>query len=99
MTAIECFPCSTVIKDLQAFLRVINFYHRFVPATAQLLHPLYNALVSRTSPVNCSTSMNNAFHDAKTALASTTLLVHPPQEAPTAVTVNASDLAVEGILK
>ena len=54
MTAIQDIPCPTVIKELQAYLGVINFYHRFVPATAQLLHPLYSTLVgrpTRTSPV------------------------------------------------
>ena len=99
VTAIQYCPCPRVIKGLQAFLGAINFYHRFVPATAQLLHPLYNALVSRTSPVKWSTPTDKVFHDAKTVLASTTLLVHPPQDAPTAVTVDASDLAVEGILE
>ena len=80
VTAIQDFPCPTVIKELQAFLGVINFYHRFVPAAAQLLHPLYSALVghpTRTSLVKWSTPMNKSFHDAKTALASATLLVHP----------------------
>ena len=43
--------------------------------------------------------MDKAFHDAKTALASATLLVHPRQDAPTAVTVDASDLAIGGILE
>ena len=102
VTAIQDFPCPTVIKELQAFLGVINFYHRFVPAPAQLLHPLYSALVgcpTRTSLVKWSTTMDKAFHDAKTALASATLLVHPHQDASTAVTVNASDLATGGILE
>ena len=87
VTAIQDFPRPTVIKikELQAFLGVINFYHRFVPAAAQLLHPLYIALVgcpTRTSPVKWSTPMDRAFHNAKTALASATLLVHPRQDAP-----------------
>ena len=102
MTAIQDFPRPTVIKELQAFLGGINFYHRFVPATAQLLHPLYSALVgrpTRTSPVKWLTPMDRAFHDAKTALASATLLVHPRQDAPTAVTVDASDLAIGGVLE
>ena len=85
VTAIQNFPRPTVIKELQAFLGVINFYHRFVPATVQLLHPLYSALVgrpTRTSLLKWSTPMDRAFHDAKTALASATLLVHPRQDAP-----------------
>ena len=102
MTAIQDFPRPTVIKELQAFLGVINFYQRFVPAAAQLLHPLYSALVghpTRTSPVKWSTPMDRAFYDAKTVLASATLLVHPRQDAPMAVTIDASDLAIGGILE
>ena len=47
VTAIKEFPRPTKIKELQAFLGVINFYHRFVPAAAQLLLPLYNVFLSR----------------------------------------------------
>ena len=97
VTAIQDFPCPTVIKELQAFLGLINFYHRFVPAAAQLLHPLYSALVghpNRTSLVKWLTPRDKAFHDAKTALASATLLVHSRQDAHTVVTVDASDLAI-----
>ena len=102
VTAIKEFPRPTTIKELQAFLGVINFYHRFVPAAAQLLLPLYNVLVgrpARTSPVKWSTTMDKAFQDAKTALASATLLVYPRADAPTAVTVDASDMAIGGTLE
>ena len=43
--------------------------------------------------------MDKAFHNIKTALASATLLVHPCQDAPTAVTLDASDLAIGGFLE
>ena len=102
VTAIKEFPRPTTIKELQAFLGVINFYHRFVPAAAQLLLPLYNVLVgrpARTSPVKWSTTMDKAFQDSKTALASATLLVYPRADAPTAVTVDASDMAIGGTLE
>ena len=101
VTAVQGFLPPTVIKELQAFLRVSFFYHRFVPAAAQLLHPFYSALVghpTRTSPVIWSIPMDKAFHYAKTALVSATLLVHPRLDAPMAVTVDASDLAIGGVL-
>ena len=43
--------------------------------------------------------MDKIFHDANNALAYATLLVHPCQDALTAVTVDASDLAIGGILE
>ena len=102
VTAIKEFPCPTTIKELQAFLGVIYFYHMFVPAAAQLLLPLYNVLVgrpARTSPVKWWTTMDETFQVAKTALASATLLVYPRADAPTAVTVDASDMAIGSTLK
>ena len=102
VTTIKGFPRPTTIKELQAFLGVINFYHRFVPAAAQLLLTPYNVLVgrpARTSPVKYSTTMDKAFQDAKTALASATLLVYPRADAPTAVTVDASDMVFGSTLE
>ena len=102
VTAIKEFPRPTTIKELQAFLGLINFYHRFVPAADQLLLPLYNVLVgcpARTSPVKWSTTMDKAFQDAKSVLASATLLVYPRADASTALTVDASDMAIGGTLE
>ena len=98
MTAIQNFPHSTVIKELQAFEEIIDFYHRSVSAAAELFHTIKSALVgcpTRTSLVKWSTSMDKTFCDAKTTLTST-ILVHPCQDAPIAVTLDASDLAVGG---
>ena len=43
--------------------------------------------------------MVQSFHDAKTALASATLLTHPRHNAPTSLTVDASDVAVGAVLQ
>ena len=43
--------------------------------------------------------MTAAFSAAKKALSDVTLLAHPILDAPTALTVDASDLAVGGILE
>jgi Reverse transcriptase (RNA-dependent DNA polymerase) len=42
--AIEKFPCPTTVGHLQTFLGMANFYRRFIPAAAQVLKPLTDAL-------------------------------------------------------
>ena len=42
--AIENFPQPNTIKELQGFLSLINFYRRFIPATANMLLPLTYSL-------------------------------------------------------
>jgi putative transposase len=35
VAAIQEFPRPTIIKDLQAFLGIVNFYRRFLPVGGQ----------------------------------------------------------------
>ncbi len=46
--AILEYPQLATVQQLQAFLGVVNFYRRFVPAAARVLKPLTQAL--RISP-------------------------------------------------
>ena len=42
--AVKDFPPPRTIKELQAFLGMVNFYRRFLPAVARTLRPLTDAL-------------------------------------------------------
>ena len=42
--AIRSFPRPTTVKQLQEYLFMVNFYHRFVPSAAALMQPLYKAI-------------------------------------------------------
>ncbi len=67
---------------MQAFLGVVNFYHRFVPATAKILRPLTDLLkggLKATTAVAWTPEMEKAFADAKAALCKTALLDHSQQ--------------------
>ena len=44
VTAIQEFPQTTDIKQLQQFLGLVNFYHWFLPSVAQTLKPLTDLL-------------------------------------------------------
>jgi hypothetical protein len=100
--AVREFPQPKTIKALQGFLGMVNFYHRFIPKAALVLCPLYSALAgkpTRTSTVTWSAEMEHAFTTVKNMLADAAVLVHPQTEAVTAVTVDASDIAVGGVLE
>ena len=76
-----------------------NFYHRFVPAAAAIMQPLYGAIAGKTKDVDWTPDRATAFEKMKEALAAATMLVHPQGEAPTALTVDASGIAVGGVLE
>ncbi len=44
VAAIQDFPRPTIIKKLQAFLGIVNFYRRFLPSIACTLRPLTDTL-------------------------------------------------------
>ena len=42
--AIQQFPTPTSLKSLQQFAGMLNFYHCFIPASARIMAPIYQAL-------------------------------------------------------
>jgi len=81
------------VKDLQNFLGVINFYRKFVPAAAEMLRPLTDAL--KNSPaakavIEWTAERRAAFQAARSALGNATHLAYPKQEAEIALMVDAS---------
>lgn len=101
VAAIQNFGQPRTIKGLQEFVGMVNFYHRFIPKAAELMQPLYQALSGKpkTSHIAWSPDMMKAFVETKTALAAAVMLVHPLPEAPVALTVDASDIALGGVLE
>jgi cleavage and polyadenylation specificity factor subunit 1 len=86
-------PKPSTVKQLQAFLRVVNFYRRFVPAAAKILQPLMDLLkggLKATAAVAWTPDMEKAFADAKAALCKTALLAHSQQGWELALMVDAS---------
>ena len=93
VTAVKEHPKPKTVKQLQAFLGVVNFYRRFVPAAAKILRPLTDSLrgsPKATAAVDWSADMERAFADAKAALCKAALLAHPQQGWELAVMVDAS---------
>ncbi|XP_023816875.1 uncharacterized protein LOC105357974 [Oryzias latipes] len=85
--AVAKFPRPEVVKSLQEFLGMVNFYNRFIPRAA---HLLYDSLRSKKA---------FAFDGAKSALAKAALLAHPDPDAEIALTTDASDIAVGAVVE
>ena len=97
--AIRDFPRPLTTKDLQRFLGMVNFYHRFIPGAAALMAPLYKVASTQQKLLDWTSQLRNAFAKTQQASAQATLLHHPMKNAPTALTVDASDKAVGGVLE
>lgn len=99
--AVVDFPRPASVKALQEFLGMVNFYNRFLPHAAHLLQPLYSALRKgkANDPIEWSPQRAQAFQQAKDALASAALLVHPIATAQVALTTDASDIAVGAVVE
>ena len=96
---IRRFPTPTTIKELQRFLGALNYYRRFIPHAAAIQSPLYKALQGKPKALQWTDARAEAFENTKEALASATMLVHPVEGAPLALTVDASLVAVGGVLE
>ena len=100
--AIQTYPKPIDVKGLERFIGMINFYHSFIFHAAHALQPLYQALAggkSRPKTLEWSKTMEVGFTATKEALANATLLHHPVQGAPTALTTDASDTALGAVLE
>ena len=93
--AIKEFPIPQTRGELQRFLSMINYYHRFLPGIA----PLHAASVGRGKNISWTPQCQKVFEEAKGALSDCTLLYHPRPDAKTSITVDASDSAIGAQLK
>ena len=75
---------------------MVTFYYRFLHHIAHILQPLYEAQKGKAlkQPVDWTAECVKAFQDTKAALACVAMLAHPSPSARTALTTDASDLAV-----
>ena len=97
--AITQFNQPSTVKGLQEFVGMVNFYHRFIPAAARMMLPLFEALTNKPKTLVWNEAMVKAFQDTKKALAEATLLTHPHHDAPTSLTADASEQAVGAVLQ
>ena len=73
--AITNAPAPKNAQELRSFLGLLNYYGRFIPNLASILHPL-NELLRRNTEWKWSEECNQAFKLAKDKLVSADVLAH-----------------------
>ena len=99
VTALREHPVPKDRATLQRFLGLINYYHRFIPQVAGMLAPLHQQASGKGKSITWSDDCQKAFYKVKEALSQVTLLHHPRPDAPTSLTVDASNTALGAQLK
>ena len=94
VSAVQDFPLPKEKKELQRFLGMLNFYHRFIPNIAKVSQSLTEALKGKGKDIDWNSERKTAFKDAKSALAASVMLNHPNATSLTKLTVDASDTAI-----
>ena len=99
VAAIRKFPVPCTATQLRRFLGLVNYYRRFIPRSAQLMRPLTDLLRGNPKDVIIADAALTAFNAVKEAIAQATLLRHQEPSAPLSIAVDASDVAVGGVLQ
>ena len=97
--AIRATTPPTTIKELQRFLGMVGYYRRFIPKAAMHLFHLFEALKGKPKILDWTRQCQESFDATKEALAKATLLFHPRPGAQLALTTDASNTAVGGVLE
>lgn len=103
--AIKDFPQPTSIKQIQQFVGMVNYYHRFIPKLAELLCPIHAHLATLLKMPKTSKNftwpemLNKSFAMVKDALANLTLLAHPLNDGQFSIITDASNTAVGAVLQ
>ena len=98
--AVNKFPKPTTVKQLQEFLGMINYYHRFIPSAADILSPLYRLSSSKQKELEGRTPAHeHSFLAAKKALAQAATMATPTSADKLYLVTDASNIAIGAVLE
>ena len=98
--AINRFPRPTTVKQLQEFLGMINYYHRFIPNAAGILTPLYHLSSTKEKQLEeWNQTHEHAFTSAKDSLAQAVMLATPNGADNLFLVTDASNIAIGAVLE
>ena len=97
--AIQDYPVPTTIKELHAFLGMVNYYYRFIPMAHDHMTPLYNILSGKPKNLTWSTEQQSAFTNTKRILSEAATLTYPQPCTPLLLSTDASNNAIGAVLK
>ena len=95
--AITNAPIPRNVQELRSFLGLLNYYGRFIPNLASILHPL-NELLRKDVEWVWSTECNKAFELAKEKLVSADVLMHYDSTLPVKLAGDASAYGVGAVI-
>ena len=95
--AIKNAPEPKDVRQLRAFLGMLNYYHRFLPDVATILEPLHQ-LLRKGSKWQWKKEQQEAFAKSKELLQSAELLVHFDLSKEPVLATDASDYGVGAVL-
>lgn len=95
--AIKESPAPTNVKELQAFLGLINYYSRYMPNLSTILAPLHELLV-KDATWKWGRRQIDAWNAAKDLLQSESLLVHYDPTKPLVISCDASPYGLGAVL-
>ena len=78
---------------------MVGYYRRFIPNAAKHLFHLFDALKGKPKTLEWTANRQKSFEATKAALAEATLLHHPRPGAQLALTTDASNTAIGGVLE
>ena len=91
------WPIPLSRKDVQQFLRLTNYYRRFIQNYAHVAKPL-NRLTEKTATFQWTEECQQAFDFLKHKLTSTPILAHPDYSLPFTLDTDASDVGIGAVL-
>ena len=95
--AISDWPEPWKVKDIQSFLRFVNFYCCFIHNYSNIVIPL-TQLTRKDTPWKFTDDCHSAFNLLKKAFTSASILTHWVPNALLVVETDTSDYAIAGIL-
>ena len=82
---------------VRAFLGLLNYYHRLIPAFLDLMHPIQKCL-KKNVKFEWTEECGVAFKTAKETLMRDPILYHPDPNTPWIIEIDASKTAFAGVL-
>jgi cleavage and polyadenylation specificity factor subunit 1 len=99
---LQACPPPKTVRQLRQFLRMLNFYRRFLPQAAATQAPLHDILsgprVKSSQPITWTPQLRKPFEECKASLSRATLLARPDPSAPLALVTDASTSAMNAVL-
>lgn len=96
--AIHDAPAPMTIKELRAFLGLVNYYGRFVPQQSTVLAPLYNLLKDETT-WRWGKAEQDSFNKCKRLLTSDKVLMHYDPHLPLTLACDASAYGIGAVIQ